>query len=203
MEKTTCLSKIPCLNICATRVHDSRPQQGAFPAGWVGMSLIVAVGLLLLALVSPSLGEAQMLDPHVGMTLKAGSTGAGIELTKSIFEDVNIRIGYNRFQLSNSITEDGIKYDGDLRLETIPIFLDWHVLSGGFRLSTGVLYNNNKLDLESRATGTVVVGNTAIDAGTLGTLNGKVEMGNSIAPYLGIGWGMPSIKTTGGEWLWT
>ncbi|MEC4672683.1 MAG: hypothetical protein VST68_00710 [Nitrospirota bacterium] len=156
---------------------------------WECASIVVVSVLAAIGLASPSLSEAQLLDPHVGVTIKAGTTGVGIDLTKSIFQDVNIRAGYNGFQYSDSLTESGIQYDGDLRLETIPVFLDWHVFSGGFRMSTGLFYNNNTLDLTSRATGTVVVGNTSIPASTLGTLNGKVEFGNMIVPYLGLGWG--------------
>ncbi len=150
----------------------------------VAVSVLAAIGL-----ASPSSSQAQLLDPHVGVTIKAGTTGAGIDLTKSIFQDVNIRVGYNRFPYSDSFTKSTIQYDGDLRLETIPVFLDWHVFSGGFRMSTGVFYNNNSWDLTSRATGTVTVGGTPIDASTLGTLNGTVEFGNMIVPYLGVGWG--------------
>ena len=150
---------------------------------------IVVASALALYLVFPSPSHAQLLDPYVGVTIKAGTTGAGIDLAKSIFQDVNLRVGYNRFQYRGSITEGGIKYDGDVRLETVPVFLDWHVFSGGFRMSTGVFYNNTQSGLNSRATGTVVVGNTPIAASMLGTLNGKVEFGNMVVPYLGLGWG--------------
>ena len=156
---------------------------------WGCVSIVIVIILTGIGLSSPASSQAQLLDPHVGVTIKAGTTGAGIDLTKSIFQDINIRVGYNRFQFSDSITKDGIQYDGELNLESIPVFLDWHVFSGGFRMSTGLFYNNNSLDLTSRATGTVVVGNTSIPASTLGTLNGKVDFGNMIVPYLGLGWG--------------
>ena len=133
--------------------------------------------------------QAQLWDPHVGISVKAGTTGAGLDLTKSIFENVNIRLGYNRLDFSHSLTASGITYDGDVKLETVPVFLDWHVFSGGFRISTGVFYNNTDMTVNSRATGLVTVGNTTLDASTLGTLRGSVGFGNSFVPYFGFGWG--------------
>lgn len=139
-------------------------------------SWLVLCGSAFVCAFSPGVSQAQLLDPHVGVTVKAGTTGAGIDLTKSIFENVNFRLGYNRLDFSHSLTASGIQYDGDVRLETVPVFLDWHVLSGGFRISTGVFYNNTHMTLDSRA------------PGSLGTLRGSVELGNSFVPYLGLGW---------------
>ena len=143
---------------------------------------------VFLCCTSP-VAHAQLTDPHLGVTLKAGTTGAGIDITKSILPNLNLRAGYNRFDYNADFTEGGVDYNGDLTLENVPILLDWHLFSGGFRLSAGAYYNNNNLDLESRANTSVTIGNTVFTPAQLGTLNGDVDFGNPVVPYLGIGWG--------------
>jgi hypothetical protein len=123
----------------------------------LGCRLIVSVIALLWA-ISPTNSSAQLLDPSIGVTVKAGTTGIGIDLTKSIFQDLNVRAGYNRFDYNNTFREGGIRYDGDLKLESVPVFLDWHLFSSGFRLSAGAFYNNTQLDLDSISNTNVTVG---------------------------------------------
>jgi len=148
------------------------------------LGLQFAIGMLLLIL--PMQAQAGVVG--VGVTGKAGSTGLGADLTVPLVPDLlNLRGGYNFGELRPSTTQGDIKYKGDVNLESVPILLDLHPFSGGFRITGGVYFNKNEMDLSS-----------VVDASTIGlggsgfgsaTVNANVGWSKDFAPYLGIGWG--------------
>jgi hypothetical protein len=132
--------------------------------------------------------QAQAAVVGVGVTAKVGTTGLGVDLTVPLISNwLNLRSGYNFGELRPSISEGGIDYKSDLHLESIPILLDLHPFHGNFRITGGVFYNKNDLDLSS----TVNISDIGLGLGGLGTttLSGDVSWSEEWAPYLGIGWG--------------
>jgi hypothetical protein len=147
---------------------------------WVG----AFVCSLFLGLAGPA--KAFFLD--VGVTAKAGTTGIGGDRTVPIITNcVNIRAGYNWFELRPSLNEGGLKYKGSVELETIPILVDVHPFNGGFRVTGGVFYNNNQVGLSTFASAGTLVGTAPI--GTSTTLAANVKWAKEFAPYFGIGYG--------------
>ena len=63
-------------------------------------------------------------------------------------------------------------------------------MDNGFRMTGGLVYNGNKVDVDMKAKSGVeyVVNGTRYTAAQAGSINGSVEF-KKIAPYLGIGWG--------------
>ena len=112
----------------------------------------------------------------IGIGLKAGTTGIGGDVAMSVFPLVDARIGWAGGSLSRSYSTSGASYDGKMKLNNLNALLDFHPLGPTFRLTGGVIFNDNKYD----ATGTPSNG--------VGSLNASVK-GNSAAPYLGVGWG--------------
>lgn len=76
---------------------------------------------------------------------------------------------------------------------------DWFPFHNGFRLSPGLVANGNELDLNGRprAGQTFDIGGNTYTVDEVGSLNGNVDF-NSLAPYLGVGWGNPF--GAGGNW---
>ncbi len=69
------------------------------------------------------------------------------------------------------------------------LLLDWHLLKSAFRLSGGLVLNQNKLDLTSRTDDDLfIIDDVAYSREEVGDLAGRVDF-NAISPYLGIGWG--------------
>lgn len=132
-----------------------------------------------------------MSDRDYAASLKISTLGLGLEAQTSIYEKLNFRLGVNNWQYDDTSTEGGISYDTELQLFTFSALVDWHPFNGIFRVSTGLMLNNNEIDLNGKITGsqTVSIGNKSyvFSAGT-DSINGSVEF-NDIAPYLGIGWG--------------
>lgn len=124
----------------------------------------------------------------VGVVVKAGTLGGGVEIAKSINPKFNARLGYNTFSTDDSSTEGGINYDISLKLGSAALLLDWHPFAGGLRATVGALYNGNKLEMTATPTGTYDIGGTSYTASEVGTLTGEVTF-DDFAPYVGIGWG--------------
>jgi hypothetical protein len=113
---------------------------------------------------------------------------------------LNARLGIQGFSYDeDGIETDNVNYDADLKLFSGLLTADWFPFHGGFRLSAGLLANGNELDLTGRpsAGSTFNINGVPFAAAEVGSLQGNVDF-NSIAPYLGIGWGNPF--SSGGNW---
>jgi hypothetical protein len=125
----------------------------------------------------------------VALGVKGGTLGIGAEVTVGLLPSLNLRSGYNAFNYDGTSTKNNIDYDYKLKLGSLPVLVDWHPFpASDFRLSTGLVFNNNKIDATGKPQGSYSIGGTSYTAAQLGTLTGKIEF-NSTAPYLGIGWG--------------
>lgn len=141
------------------------------------------IGALALLVFSPWAGASGM-----ALALKAGTLGAGVELTTGVTDSINARFGINNFTYGTSGTEAGISYDIDMQLQSGSVLFDWHPLGFGLRATGGLLYNNNELSMRGQSTTGYTVGGTTYNAAEVATLSGTVDFDN-LTPYLGVGWG--------------
>jgi hypothetical protein len=148
------------------------------------MNKIPVIGLAISALLYSSLSVAE----GIGVGVKAGTLGLGIEVTKGFTSTLNGRIGFNAYTFDASGTESDIDYDSDWELKSVALLLDWHPFSGGFRTTVGVFLNDNKIDSTAKTESSYDIGGTTYTAAQVGTLAGNVSF-NDTAPYVGIGWG--------------
>lgn len=132
----------------------------------------------------------------LGLGVKAGTLGLGVEGTVGLATGVNLRAGLNSFSYDYSDSASGINYDVDLDLKSYALLLDWHPFAGSFKLTAGVLSNRNGATMTATPTGSVTIGNTTYPASAVGQLRGEVDFKSS-APYAGIGWGNAAGKTRG------
>jgi hypothetical protein len=144
---------------------------------------------IIAALLTLGASQLQAENSSYGLGLKASTLGLGLELHRELNDSFNIRLGLNTYDHDEDYDDGGISYNGELELMSVGSYIDWHPFQGGFRLTGGLLYNGNEVTLKGKPTtlGTVNVGGTNYNF-TNAQLNGKVEF-NSIAPYLGMGWG--------------
>jgi hypothetical protein len=128
---------------------------------------------------------------------KVGSLGYGAELTTAMMNNMTARIGVNAFSYNVNTTRSTVNYDMKLQLQTVSALADWYPMSGGFRTSAGLVYNNNKASFNALPTaGSYTINGAAYTAAQVGTLQGNMTF-NSLAPYFGIGWGNPVAKDKG------
>ena len=139
-----------------------------------------ACAMLLLAIV----GNSHAQNTAISADVHFGTLGAGVEIKRKFNDHFNARLVINQYEFSYDETEDGTEYSGELDWSTYGVIADWHPAGNGFRLSVGLLANDNELR-SSSVGGTFTYGTNDIEYA--GNANLKVAF-DSLAPYASIGW---------------
>jgi hypothetical protein len=125
-----------------------------------------------------------------GAGLRAGTTGLGGDIGFSLLPTLSARVGYSGLSYSRSLNVTDVDYDGKLRLNNVNALLDFSPLPGPFRVTGGLIFNDNKVDVTGKpSNGTYTLNGVTYPATAVGNLAGTVKSGNRAAPYLGIGYG--------------
>ena len=151
----------------------------------------LALGLAANAAAAISLAQG------VALTAKVGSTGVGADLTVGLARSLNLRLGAQAWTRSETRTEQEIEYDADLKLVSGELLLDVHPGGRGFRISVGAIVNGNEVTAVSTENAVYTINGVRYPVGLVGRLEGRVDT-NTLAPYLGIGWG--NAVVAGGPW---
>jgi hypothetical protein len=145
------------------------------------MRVLFAMGLL---------SYGAMASADAGLSLRAGTLGIGADVNVGLTEKLNLRVGYSLYEHEDTLEDTDIVYDAELSLSNATALLDYHVFGGGFRLTFGAVGASTEVDVVGSPTrGSYDIGDRTFLASEVGSLTGKIEMGNSVAPYLGFGWG--------------
>ena len=130
----------------------------------------------------------------VGVTVKAGTLGAGLEATVGVNDVLGFRFGINAMNFGPSFTRDEGTITTDLEWLSYGALVDLHPFGGGFRISGGGLINKNRFKLKADLTRSVELDGRDYD---LSALNGEVTF-SEMAPYAGIGYG--NAVSADGRW---
>ena len=130
--------------------------------------------------------------PRFGVGVKVGTLGIGVQVGTALAQRINLRGGANFFNYNDSLTEDGVTYNGTLKLQSVEAKLDLFVI-GGFRVTPGLLlYNDNNVT----ATATVPTGTSVTFGGNRYFSNPNDPLRGTaavtfqrFAPSIGIGFG--------------
>ena len=154
------------------------------------------VGAVCVAGVAQAAAVAPAAEPGIGLTLKAGSTGVGGDLTVGLTENLNVRAGLSFFTWTQEDVGGGNdKKDLKLDLLNVPITLDWYPITGnGFRISAGVMFNNDRGEVSAKSGQNVSINDHDY---LVSSLSGKIDF-NRFGPYLGIGYG--NAADTSAHW---
>ena len=127
---------------------------------------------------------------ELNTALKAGTLGYGFDVSTPINKSISARFNLNGLSYTDSQTSDGNDFVGTLDLFTAGALVDYYPFENNFRLSSGLYYNGNGFSgtVTPSSTVTVDINNKEYSAAELGHLDSTVSF-NTIAPYLGIGWG--------------
>ena len=123
------------------------------------------------------------------------SLGFGATVTRRINPRLNVRGAINGFSFGTDVEDTDVNYEVDLKLFNISTVVDYHPVKNlGFRISTGLIFNDNKLEGSGKPSGAVgsqtfEFNDTTYTLDDVGSVDAEVNFGSSVAPYLGIGWG--------------
>lgn len=125
---------------------------------------------------------------QVGVGLKVSTLGIGGELSVPVVPRVALRGGANVFSFSRDDEIEGINYDITPKLRNGAAYLDLHPLASAFRLTGGVVYNKNRVNIKAVPVAPIEIGNMIFQPTEVGALNGRIDV-NDFSPYLGLGFG--------------
>ncbi|MDY6900037.1 MAG: hypothetical protein SWZ49_18460 [Cyanobacteriota bacterium] len=149
-------------------------------------------------------GEVEATEPVEEETKKAktsgwavtpeiGTLGIGASVTKSVSPNINARVGLNAFSLDiNDIEAEDTTADANVNLFNVSTLVDYHPSKkSGFRLTAGLVFNNNKIDGNVKpSNNTITINGVDYEQDKLESADVEASLGsNDVAPYLGIGWG--------------
>lgn len=148
---------------------------------------LAACTLLSVVGAGPVLAESGSSSAHWETSARVSTLGAGVEVKRTLGSNLAARVMLNGFSLSLDEEYSDVSYDGDLKLKSGGLVLDFHPGGGWFRVSAGILLNGNRLDVDAEPTaGTFEFNDVTYSVAQVGTAKGEADF-NSIAPYAGIG----------------
>lgn len=145
------------------------------------------VKIVLVAALAVAAGAAHA---EQGVGLRVGTLGYGGDFGWHIAPGLNARLGYSTYSHNTSITNTDVHYDGKLKLSNAPLLFDFSPI-GPFHFTAGIIGNANKIDITGTpaSNGTFTFNGQTFTSSQVGSVSGRLKLGNSVAPYLGIGWG--------------
>lgn len=157
------------------------------------MKLFSASALCALLLLAAPASKA---DSNLGLGVKAGTLGIGVEATWRALPWLDLRAGFNRYDYDDNGSQAGIPYDATLALDTAYATANLRFPLSPFRLTGGVFSNGNELLLTSAAEGTYEIGGINFNAADVGTLR-SITSFSGTAPYLGVGYDFTILGQVG------
>ncbi|MDQ7990797.1 MAG: outer membrane beta-barrel protein [Candidatus Dactylopiibacterium sp.] len=134
---------------------------------------------------------------QTGASLQIGTTGYGFDVGQQLTERFGARIGYSALNYSHAFDTSDVDYDGKIKLSNLRALADYD-LGHGFRVSGGLVFGNNRVDVHGKPSGgTYTFNGTAYPTTHVNSVDGRVDLGRKVAPYVGIGYGMPGRKGWG------
>lgn len=135
----------------------------------------------------------------VGVGIKAGTVGAGVEVSIALTKTLNARVSLTNIDVDdqNETIEVGDAgatgdIDADLGLDfgATALLLDWYVFDGTFHLTAGFMRNDTKLSFSGTLLDSVTVDGEVLDPSDInGDISGDISLGETFLPYIGVGWG--------------
>ncbi|MFQ5959442.1 MAG: hypothetical protein ACE5LF_08755 [Alphaproteobacteria bacterium] len=122
---------------------------------------------------------------HLGP--EVSTLGLGGEAGVRVNDFLGIRVGGNYFETDFDASVASTDYDLDFTLQSAGAVIDVYPFGGGLRLSAGLRWNGNNIDLSVTPTNSIAIGGTTFTAAELGTLSGDLDF-DDFAPLAGFGY---------------
>ncbi len=155
-------------------------------------SILVTPLFLVLLLISLN-QDAHAEAGDIAIGAKISTLGVGPDLTIGVLDSLNIRAAGHWGSYEIDGEGDDVKYECDLNLLSGLITAEWFPFKGrSFHIVAGALLNGNNLDADAEiAPGlSYTIGGATYTSTAIGRLTGEIDY-NTLAPYIGIGWGNP------------
>ena len=130
-----------------------------------------------------------------------GTTGVLIGWGLPVSERIKLRVDASTLgNRRDTFSEEGVEYDGRLKVRRLGLFADWFPGASGFRLTGGATYNDIRVDATSRGTGgSITLGGTTYPVTAADRFDVSIRFPRFM-PYVGIGWGLHPTSSSGRGW---
>ena len=127
-------------------------------------------------------------NADLGVGVKAGTLGLGIEGRWSPLPWMDLRLGANQYDYDVTGTQAGIDYDATLALDTYFLTGNFRFPLSPFRVTFGAFSNGNELQMTSQDTSGAdfSIGGTPFSSADVGALQSTTSF-EGTSPYLGAG----------------
>jgi hypothetical protein len=153
----------------------------------------LAFVLLILAGLVPAAHAQAFGDFALG--LRVGTLGPGLEAATALSPKFNLRLGvhYLPYDRSDRITslEIDVQSDASVKLASGALLADFFPSRRGFRLTGGLVLNQNKADVVVTPLENYTIDEKSFSPERIGTISAKVGHKLAVNPYLGLGFGNP------------
>ena len=153
--------------------------------------------MLVIGAAIAGFSVAQTHAGDVALGAKVGTLGLAGDLTIGISPAMNIRLNANYLYWEYDADIEDISYETELDYSSFMALLDVHPFSNGFRLTGGVIKNNNAISLYATPSDSTTIGGREYTPEQIGTITGTLDF-EDVSPYAGIGFGHPFAS--GGPW---
>lgn len=166
------------------------------------VKVLARAGAASISMVLMSVGVATAVSaqeyaggPAIGLGI--GTLGITAELSARLSSQFVARVNGSWLGLDLNRTVDGNDYNVKARAYGVGLIGDWHPFANGFRLSAGVRYH--VADFKGTVgSGDIDLNGTTYTEAEYGRLQGRLQNGNRVAPYIGLGWDSTHFKD--GNW---
>ncbi|OVE76206.1 hypothetical protein BVX97_02110 [bacterium E08(2017)] len=138
----------------------------------------------------------------MGVSVKGGTLGFGADVGIGVVDMLSLRLGFSKFSIGESFNDedtddlegvDELKFE--INLESINALVDFYPFKGAFRITAGMLINNNEFTAEATSDERIDINGVEY---RVERADGLVSW-SDMAPYVGIGGGNVA---SGGKWHW-
>jgi hypothetical protein len=148
--------------------------------------------------MAQAVGESVSVEPKkwaVGIHAQASTTGfVGADVGYKFSPNFHARLGVNAVGFNTNYSSQGIDYNASFSPTNVHFLGDYFPFGGGLRLTGGLVVQSNQFNgtgKSSSSTGQITLGGATYNASDVGTVSSEGSFSNSVAPYLGIGFGTP------------
>jgi hypothetical protein len=152
--------------------------------------------------IEPTKPAPQNNEPKkwaVGVHTQFSTTGfIGVDAGYKFSPNLHARLGLNTVGFNLDYASQGINYKASFSPTNVHLLGDYFPFGGGLRLTGGLVFQSNQFNATGTPSSSITNGITQVNIGganynidQVGTVTSEGSFSNSVAPYLGIGFGTP------------
>ncbi|CBL44932.1 Hypothetical protein HDN1F_13490 [gamma proteobacterium HdN1] len=146
---------------------------------------IAALPLLCCA----NLSHAALIE-GLSIGVEGSTLGIGGSINFQANDFLSADLAYHRYSTGQDSSTEDTKYKGDIELDNFSAKFNLHPFAGGFHVALGAVMGDINVTAvgSSNAQGEFKFNDHTYTAADVGKVHGKVDLKESISPYLGIGY---------------